>query len=479
MMCCQTSHVDCRKLRNQTIEHRLSGDAVPQMAIRITTSIMMASALFALLCRPATTRSIDTTDAGRPARGTQILPGAGNQAAADLSRQSPIIQSTYRFLVKQSQAIKDPKLRKATYDAIANPNTCIRHRASLTEADENRILRELIKQGLLDPQDEVTFGETLRTGVFPPVGDSGSPCPHLPQPVFSAPGSYFGGHHSYPGGLVIHEAKNLMSSLDLATQYRRLYGSGFAGLPTLRPGGNGRGNEGTSDLFIDQDLIVAAPIWHDWAKTIVFQWREDGSEFSELNFGGNGITDNNGGPGDSKTGAHHILGVAEAMARGLSPAYVLTQASAHASPSNGNEYKVVNWIRAAAIIAQLDPVKKGYLIQDQNGHLRLAPVRKLAEVNLPDLNHGQGNLLIEYSIHNLSDADATFSTPAVVTVDQILKDLAAQFGIDSLDQVTYNTKFRNPVLTFLTGERLDVIYSEQGIRGLKSQLDRLRRKKII
>jgi hypothetical protein len=270
-----------------------------------------------------------------------------------------------------------------------------------------------------------------------------------------------------------------MSSLDLASQYRRLYGFGSLGLPRLRPGSNGRANEGATDLFIDQDLIVAAPIWHDWAKTIVFQWREDGSEFTELSFGGNGITDNNGETGDSKTGAHHILGIAEAMSRGLSPAYVLTQASAHASPSNGNEYKVVNWIRAAAVIAQIDPVRKGYLLPDRIGHLRLAPVRKLADINLLDLDHSRGNLLIEYSIHNLSDADSTFSTPAVVTVDQILKGLAAQFGIDSLDKVAYNTKFRNPILTFLTGERLDVIYSKQGIRGFKSELDRLRRKKII
>jgi len=42
-----------------------------------------------------------------------------------------------------------------------------------------------------------------------------------------------------------------------------------------------------------------------------FQWNAVGSEFTELNFGGTGTNDNNGAPGDSRTGGHHIMGVAE------------------------------------------------------------------------------------------------------------------------------------------------------------------------
>ena len=99
-----------------------------------------------------------------------------------------------------------------------------------------------------------------------------------------------------------------------------------------------------------EGIIIAAPIWHDWAKQMVFQWNEDGTEFIELNFGGNGKTDNFGRPGDSKTAGHHIIGIAETMARKLSPAFVVTQTSAHAAPTAGNEFKVVNWIRAAALL---------------------------------------------------------------------------------------------------------------------------------
>jgi hypothetical protein len=187
----------------------------------------------------------------------------------------------------------------------------------------------------------------------------------LPQAFTSAPGGVFGGHHSYPGGLAIHEAFNLSSALSLATNYRRTYGHhGASGLPEVGLVDN---SEAANDIAIDQNIMIAAPIWHDWAKTIVFQWTETGDEFPEFNFGGNGKTDKFGGAGNSKTGAHHILGVAETIKRGLPTQFVITQASAHAAPAEGNEFMVVNWIRAAAIIAQVDPVTSGYLIKDPQG----------------------------------------------------------------------------------------------------------------
>ena len=91
-----------------------------------------------------------------------------------------------------------------------------------------------------------------------------------------------------------------------------------------------------ADIFLSQDLMIAAPIWHDWAKPMVFQWNSDGTEFKELSFGGNGMTDNFGAAGNSKTGAHHILSVAEAMKRGLPPELVISQASAHSHTTADN-----------------------------------------------------------------------------------------------------------------------------------------------
>ena len=122
----------------------------------------------------------------------------------------------------------------------------------------------------------------------------------------------------------------------------------------------------------------------------------------------------------------------------------------------------VNWLRAAALLAQIDPVAKGYLHRDGAGRLRLPPLRQLGSL---DLNAaGQTNVLAEYTLHNLSDADFTYSRPAVVEVNLILQAIAPEFGFDPAD-ANYNKAFRNPVLSFLAAERLLILYSEKGTTG--------------
>jgi hypothetical protein len=209
------------------------------------------------------------------------------------------------------------------------------------------------------------------------------------------------------------------------------------------------------------------------------QWNEDGTEFTELNFGGNGKTDNYGASGDSKTGGHHIIGVAEAMARKLSPAFVVTQASAHAAPTAGNEFKVMNWIRAAAMIARIDPVAAGYLIKDARGHLRLPVLRQQSTLDLQGLMPNQPNLLVEYELHNLSDADFTFTAPAVAQAQVLLAALASNFGYDPNQRAAYNTKYRNPVLSYLSAERLQIIYANAGLDAVASEIAKLKVMGII
>jgi hypothetical protein len=305
------------------------------------------------------------------------------------------------FLVGQAKSLNDPTLRMQTLDAISNVNTCVMHRANLTDAAKNTILTSLKNQGLVRTSDDATFPGGLKAGVFPPLVNDGTKCPQLPQPFYSAPGSVFHGHHSYPGGLPVHESNNDVADVHLAAEYRSVYGRSEAGgLPAIQQN-SGEGSD-KGDFFIDQDIIVGAPIWHDWGKPIVFQWNGDGSEFQELNFGGNGSTDNFGAAGDSTTGGHHIIGIAEAMKRGLSPAFVITQASAHSAPTSGNEFKVVNWLRAAAIMAQIDPVAAGYLTKDSAGHFRLPALRQLGQINFLATSPSQTNILAEYELHNLS-----------------------------------------------------------------------------
>jgi len=404
--------------------------------------------------------------------------GAGNGNAIALAQRSPAVQAAYNYLIGQAQELQDSNLRAQTLDAITNRNTCVLHRANVSSAMQQTILSQLLAAGLVDPNDNNTFPGGLIAGVYPAIVNDGTACPQLPQTFFSAPGSVSGsGHHSYPGGLMIHEANNETSDNYLANQYRAMYGHAAGGFVSLDPKVLDKKPAEKSTVFIDQDIIVGAPIWHDWGKSIVFQWNADGSEFPELNFGGNGVTDQWGAAGNSKTGGHHIISIAESMARGFSPAFVIAQASAHSNPTSGNEYKVVNWVHAAAIMAQIDPVATGYLIVDKSGNLRLPALRKLGDIDLADL--GQTNVLAEYTLHNLSDADFTYSGPAVVEVNIILQTLAPRYGYDPSNTSAYNNGYRNPVLSFSTAEHLLMLYSGQGLAGVQAELDKLKKGHII
>lgn len=398
----------------------------------------------------------------------QTVPGAGNATAIDLANKSPIVQSAKVFLVGQINNVGNATIRAATLDAIGNPQTCVRHRAGLTASDKRTILAQLIAAGLVDTGDGSNFPGGLIAGVFPPLLNDGSTCPQLPQTFFSAPGSFFGGHHSWPGGLAVHEAFNDVSNLNLARGYRRVYGqTGSNGLPVIGDGSD----EGA--IFISQDVLIAAPIWHDWAKPMVFQWNSDGTEFLELSIGGNGVSDNFGGPGNSKTGGHHTLSVAEAMKRGLPPDLVVAIATAHSHVTKDNEYKVVNWLHAAAIIAQIDAVAQGYLSLDASGHLRLPPLRHLGEINLNAASPSQSNILAEEPLHSVSDADFVVTEPAVSTDQIVLAVLAPEYGFDPGQIAAYNNGFRNPVFSFLTAERLFIIYGNGGLDGVRAELDNL------
>jgi len=410
----------------------------------------------------------------------QTMPGAGNDEAAHLAASSPLVRSARQLIARQIARIHNGKLRENISDLVENGKACIVHRANETVARKQAIIDKLIAEGLIAPADAAAFPGGALAGVLPPVGNPGSACPHLPQPFFSAPGSVFGGHHSYPGGLPIHESFNDLSDVSFAANYRRVYGhTGPGGLPEIARSDDNDDQDERYDLDIDEDIILGAPILHDWAKPIVFQWNADGTEFAELNFGGSGTTDNFGGPGDSRTGGHHIIGIAESMARGLAPKFVIAQASAHSNPTSGNEYKVVNWLRAGAIIAGIDPVAAGYLRVDGAGRLRLPAVQRLGDLDLNAAVPSQVNAPVEYQLHNLSDADFTQTGPAVAVAQILLAHFAPAFGFDPTDATRYNTRYRNPALAFLSAERLYILYTSGGLDAVKAELTQLRARGIL
>jgi hypothetical protein len=109
-------------------------------------------------------------------------------------------------------------------------------------------------------------------------------------------------------------------------------------------------------------------------------------------------------------------------------------------------------------------------------HFRLPALRKLGEINFLSTSPSQTNILVEYELHNLSDADFSFSGPALSMVEAVLAQLAPEFGFNPASVAAYNLGYRNPALSSLTAERLQVIYANEGIDGVRQQLRLLRKK---
>ena len=241
----------------------------------------------------------------------------GNALAASLARGSNLAVATYARVDALANAIADRSLRTTVVELVRNPHPLYAGRHP-TPADRTAVRDALVREGFL------AAGAPVR-GIFPPGTEPAATT--AVQPFWSAPGSGEGSHHAYPGGLAMHESFNAHAAQALATTYDLHY---FNGRPT-----------------VSRDTVIAAALYHDIMKTVVFGWNDDGTLYDELTIAG--------------TGAHHILSGAEAIVRGHDPRFVTTLLSAHAAPSLGDEAKVVAWCRAAAIVARIDPVAFGLL----------------------------------------------------------------------------------------------------------------------
>jgi hypothetical protein len=126
--------------------------------------------------------------------------------------------------------------------------------------------------------------------------------------------------------------------------------------------------------------------------------------------------------------------------------------------------------RAAAIIAQQDPIAKGYLIKDSTGAYRLPAFRKTGTVDI--LSAGQMNLLAEMTIHNLSDADWVYGDQAVDNMQVVLTELAPEFGVDPSNTAVFNNSFRN-VLAHYPAESIYMTYTRKGKAGVQAMIGKL------
>src|ERR1700681_2185673 len=262
----------------------------------------------------------------------------GHAAPASLARGANLVTATYARVEALANSIEDRTLRAAVLELIRNPHPLYAERHP-TPASRTAVRDALAREGFIAATAPVR-------GIFPPGTEPEATT--AVQPFWCAPGSSEGSHHDYPGGLAVHESFNAAMSTSFASTYDTHY---FAGRPT-----------------VSRDTVIAAALYHDIMKTVVFGWNDDGTVFDELTIAG--------------TGAHHVLSGAEAIARAHDPRFVTTLLSAHAAPSLGDEAKVVAWCRAAAIVANVDAVQYGLVKRDGSNYVLAAdPVPLEAFVN--------------------------------------------------------------------------------------------------
>ncbi|HIU85034.1 MAG TPA: metal-dependent phosphohydrolase [Candidatus Aphodousia gallistercoris] len=319
-----------------------------------------------------------------------------SMSEVDMAKNSDVVQSAHKTIASAANKIKDTSLRKLILSILDNPAPTI------AQGNEASILSALKNENLIAADAK---------SVFPRIRNK----TQSPQPFWSAPGSGYGSHHAYPGGLATHTALNVVSAQALYENYCLI-----------------------NNLELDWDDAVGGEILHDLHKPWVFQWEKDRSCRVEKTLAG--------------TGEHHVLSIAESIKRGVKPSLVVAQACAHEHPSSKQgEALVVGWLKAASIIAGVDPVKRGLLASNQE--------------TLPLPRRMEG-----YVVH-LADHDWVISSSACQWSVQALKKLAQeQYNIS--DEATFNA-FRNYVLSNLTAMRLYGILSSQGPKAFANDVARV------
>ena len=316
--------------------------------------------------------------------------------------QSAIIKNAYNYILSSVEKINNLTLRKQTLDLIQNTRpTFMQLYTSSTSITS--VYNELANKGLVDTSN--ISPEKL----FPALKNNAKP-----QEFITAPGSGYASHHAYPGGLPTHVAANLSITDGIINTYKLIFG-----------------------YTLDTDIVYSAQALHDLAKPWVFQWNDDGTCFTEYTIAG--------------TGAHHILSLTEAIYRHLPAEEIVAQACAHNHPgSDKDERDVVNWLKAASVIAQINPVQYGLL--DKSGE------------KIPTPQHQEG-----YVVH-LGDHDWVLSGAAAKNTVLYLQEIAKEdynFSDKDLHGALFN-HFRNYIGAQVSFMFLHNLMAQNGLEDVRN-----------
>jgi hypothetical protein len=270
----------------------------------------------------------------------------------DMARASRLVTSAYNELLAVAASLEDPGYRRLMTECIASPKVAFLEMYP-TDADRKKLFKEMVRLGFFNKEDHP---------------DDVWPRGHMtPQTYLTAPSSHNDFYNAHPGGLAVTVAYNIRMAEAYTANYRQMMG-----------------------LPLNRDLPSAALCVHEYPKVWLYQWLGDGSWLEEPRT-----------VYDDTWHAHCIYVTAELMYRRYDSRIVMAMAAAHQLSALGasmdGKKVVCNWvgldrvahfIKAAAIMAQVDPVDYG-LLERKGRDVVLAPVpgeqwvTHMADMNWP------------------------------------------------------------------------------------------------
>jgi hypothetical protein len=270
----------------------------------------------------------------------------------DMAKASRLVSSAYDELLQVASSLEDASYRRLMTECIVAPKVTFLEKYP-GEADRRKLFAEMVKLGFFNSEDSP---------------DHVWPAGHMrPQSYLTAPSSHNDFYNAHPGGLAVTVAYNVRMAEAYTNNYRQMFG-----------------------LPMNRDLPSAALCIHEYPKVWLYQWQADGSWLEEPRT-----------VYDDTWHAHCIYVTAELMHRRYDARIVMAMAAAHqlsALEASMEGHRVVckwhgldrvaHFIKAAAIMAQVDPVDYG-LLERKGREMVLAPqpaehwVTHLADMNWP------------------------------------------------------------------------------------------------
>lgn len=270
----------------------------------------------------------------------------------EMANASRLVISAYNELLSVAASLEDPEYRRLMTECVARPKVTFLEMYP-GDQDRRRLFDEMVKLGFFNKEDSP---------------DHVWPRGHMnPQTYLTAASSHNHFYNAHPGGLAVTVAYNIRMSEAYTANYRQMMG-----------------------VPINRDLPSAALCVHEYPKVWLYQWLEDGSWLEEPRT-----------VYDDTWHAHCIYVTAELMHRRFDARIVMAMAAAHQLSAldarmEGHDVicnwigldRVAHFIKAAAVMAQVDPVEYG-LLSKKNGKVVLEPVpaeqwvTHLADMNWP------------------------------------------------------------------------------------------------